>query len=289
MSVFDRRPRAVLDSNVLGDLLKGGATLRDDFMRVAREGIAFHINNYVLDEICAAIVTNVLLPRDVATLLTELLDAEFPVLPYQRYLYGLAGFGGSPVGECVVHTRAMTDQYFEWRDLMAKTDRFDPALKSIASELAAQRVERRREYAVSLAPPVSWKRTGNENDVAVRFEEALPEMRRRFDLEYGVEPKPPASVRCDAHIRSFTLLSLRQWYDGKPADLTSKRQRGTMYDQCMLDGLAAPAYLITCDGRLRNRVRKSGSYQESWILSAREFLNNCLQGNVRPLAFPEDR
>ena len=217
MSVFDRRPRAVLDSNVLGDLLKGGATLRDDFMRVAREGIAFHINNYVLDEICAAIVTNVLLPRDVATLLTELLDAEFPVLPYQRYLYGLAGFGGSPVGECVVHTRAMTDQYFEWRDLMAKTDRFDPALKSIASELAAQRVERRREYAVSLAPPVSWERTGNENDVAVRFEEALPEMRRRFDLEYGVEPKPPASVRCDAHIRSFTLLSLRQWYDGKPA------------------------------------------------------------------------
>jgi hypothetical protein len=220
-------------------------------------------------------------------LLVELLDPVFPVLPYQHYLYGLAGFGGTPLEECVAHTRAATDMFIAWRDLAARTDRFEPQGASSVDKRVTNAEAARLAYAASLAPPAAWRRTGNERDVPGLLAQAVPEMRRRFDVKYGVEPHPAASVRCDAHIRSFALMSLRQWFDGKPADLTSKRQRGTMYDQCILDGLAIPAYLITNDEPFRARVRASGTYQASWILSASEFLDAWAAGSVRPLAFPE--
>jgi rRNA-processing protein FCF1 len=287
VSVFDRRPRAVLDTNVIGCLLADGAGMRPEFTRMARADFAFHINYYVLDEVCAALLARVLLPREVATLLVELLDPGFPVLPYQHYLYGLAGFGGTPIEECVAHTRAATDTFVAWRDLAARTDRFEPPRASMVDGQTTNAEATRLAYAESLAPPAAWKRTGNEHDVPGLLAQAVPEMRRRFDVKYGVKPNPPASVRCDAHIRSYALLCVRQWFDGKPPDLTSKRQRGTMYDQCMLDGLAIPAYLITNDEPFRARVRASGTYQASWILSASEFLDACATGSVGPLAFPE--
>lgn len=112
MPIFDARPRVLCDTNVIGDLLAlSGGDLRNDFIRLARAGVAFHINAYVLDEICYALIADpqqqaegvrnsgnlgAVDPRQLAALLAALLDPEIPVFPYQHYLYGLVGFGGTP-------------------------------------------------------------------------------------------------------------------------------------------------------------------------------------------------
>lgn len=59
-----------------------------------------------------------------------------------------------------------------------------------------------------------------------------------------------------------------------------------MYDQCMLDALAVPAYLITGDKPFRARVRESASYQASWVMSASEFVDAWNRGRVGVLEFP---
>ena len=82
-------------------------------------------------------------------------------------------------------------------------------------------------------------------------------------------------------------MALRAWFDGKPPILTSKNQRGTMYDQCMLDALAIPAYLVTSDGPFRMRVRASGSFQAAWMMAPDAFVTRCTRGELPPLVFPD--
>lgn len=275
-----------MDSNVIG-ALSASSALRAEFRHLKEEGVAFHLNEYVLDEIFEAIAYQSLDRREVGDLLASLLDADVPVLPYQHFLYGLCGFGGTPERDCVSRVDAIKHAFLGWRELLSGTAPIEAMLVTITEKERERLATQRHEYAKSLARAEGSARKGDEKDIPAVLEQAVSEYARRFDDRYPVEQGPLASVRCDAAVRSHALLALRQHFEGKPANLESKAQRGTMYDQCMLSALAIPAYLVTGDVPLRKRVHASGSYQSHWMMDAYELRDRHNRGELSALSFPE--
>ena len=94
---------------------------------------------------------------------------------------------------------------------------------------------------------------------------------------------PPFSVRLDAFIRTYALLSVRSMKKKHAYDPRSEKKRNDGIDIDTLQYLAAPMLICVNDEKFTNAVADSGSIQRAWMLTPVELAEACRKGTLPTL------
>lgn len=122
-------------------------------------------------------------------------------------------------------------------------------------------------------------------DVAGRQHEKRCEELRAF-LDRLSESDPRASVRLDAMVCVWADLSSRALLEEPTYNPATKKKRNDSLDYELLRCLGLPAAICTGDGKFREMVERSGTWQRAWLVDPKDLEQPYERERLRHLSWP---
>jgi hypothetical protein len=296
----------VLDTNIArgmgaGDVDSNGLT------ELRRAGIRIHLADGTMWELTYQLLTGAfpwsqwIAAREI---LCSLLDAEEPVLIGGRIGLHRAGLHGSrPYSEADSAT-SLALSNAGWRLLVETGSATELGEASITLPEQQMVVTLPLDHAKAIRArrEAAWIRDFEE--FRCQFVERSPELRSALpsrdmgaplEVYVGVVAAkrdkslrstsgPRASARMDASLRVEGLLRLRYLRMREPYNPVGNANDS--FDCELLQYLAYPAVVCTCDRRLIAKVIDSGSWQTKWIVHPDDLMKPAVRAEVEELPWP---